>query len=417
MVETKEKKVAIFLNIKNIVQKEMVEKRCHEFREVADVYIGKRRSNCIESLGIDIEASYKDYEYVVMINPFEAREFETEGSIVQRESFYINNLLGSVSELKEEIELLEKNKFEGMLVSRMDYIKAYAVSNYEKWKDYYEAVDAFNEENELQVILSEKKAPIQVENGCAIIKTKALEEIEKTKYEELSTELLSYVLPVYMQSRGFLPSYFMRKDLLKNNNIGYTALHHYSETNVGHNLQICSRYYYDFGEGFVEDEENEIKKIIKFWTKDKVAFKIPVPEGVKAIEFHPCDGFMCVCAETCVEEEGVEIQNVNAQHFEKEDVFLTHKPEYVLTGDFQKYDMLTITMENISVFWSEHDFKYEIDNYIMGKENEINHKAWAIEELKGKLEEAETELTTIKNSKAWRFISGYRRMKNRIFRK
>ena len=120
MVETKEKKVAIFLNIKNIVQKEMVEKRCHEFREVADVYIGKRRSNCIESLGIDIEASYKDYEYVVMINPFEAREFETEGSIVQRESFYINNLLGSVSELKEEIELLEKNKFEGMLVSRMD---------------------------------------------------------------------------------------------------------------------------------------------------------------------------------------------------------------------------------------------------------------------------------------------------------
>ena len=117
------------------------------------------------------------------------------------------------------------------------------------------------------------------------------------------------------------------------------------------------------------------------------------------------------------EEEGVEIQNVNAQHFEKEDVFLTHKPEYVLTGDFQKYDMLTITMENISVFWSEHDFKYEIDNYIMGKENEINHKAWAIEELQGKLEEAETELATIKNSKAWRFISGYRRMKNRIFRK
>ncbi len=417
MVETKEKNVAIFLNIKNIVQKEMVEKRCYEFREVADVYIGKNESNRIESLGIDIEASYKDYEYVVMINPFGKKEFETEGSIVQRESFYLNNLLGSVSELKKEIELLEKNKFEGMLISRMDYIKAYAVSNYEKWKDYYEAVEAFNEENGLQVILSKKKTPIQVENGCAIIKTKALAGIEKTKYADLSQELLSYILPVYMQSRGFLPSYFMKKELLKNNNMGYTALHHYSETNAGHNLQICSRYYYDFGEGFIEDEENEIKKIIKFWTKDKVTFKIPVPKGVKAVRFNPCDGFMCVCAETCVEEDGVEIQNVNAQHFEKEDVFLTHKPEYILTGDFNKYDMITISMENISVFWSEHDFKYEIDNYIMGRENEINQKVAMIAELQGKLEETENELATIKNSKAWRGISGYRRMKNRIFRK
>lgn len=53
----------------------------------------------------------------------------------------------------------------------------------------------------------------------------------------------------------------------------------------------------------------------------------------------------------------------------------------------------------------------------MGKENEINQKAWAIEQLQGKLEEAENELATIKNSKAWRFIFGYRRMKNRIFKK
>lgn len=423
MVEIKRNNVAIFLNMKNIVQKEIVKKRCYEFREVADIYIGESGNKCIESLGIDIEASYKDYEYVIMINPFEAKEFETEGCIVQRESFYINNLLGNVAELKKEIELLEKNKFEGMLVSRMDYIKAYAVSNYEKWKDYYGAVDAFNEENELRVILSKEKAPIQVENGCAIIKTMALAELEKTKYKEMSPELLSYILPVYMQSRGFLPGYFMKKDLLKNNNIGYTALHHYSETNEGHNLQICSRYYYDFGSGFVEEEKNEIKKIIKFWTKDKVIFKIPVPEGVEAIRFNPCNGFMCVCAETCVEEEGVEIQNVNAQHFEKEDVFLTHKPEYILTGDFQKYNMVTIVMENISVFWSEHDFKYEIDKYIIAKEKQINDLTNDIEilknqiqqrdcninELENKYQQTLQEIDMMKQSRSWRYTAWLRK--------
>ena len=415
-METKEKKIAIFLNLKNIVQKEMVKNKCNEFREIADIHIGKHESNRIESLGIDIKASYKDYEYVVMINPFAAREFETEGSIVQREAFYIDNFLGSICELEKELELLEKNKFEGMLVSRMDYIKAHAVSNYEKWEDYYEAVELFDEENELRVTLSEAKSPIQVENGCAIIKTKALEDIEKTKHGELSPELLSYLLPVYMQSRGFLPSYFMKKDLLKNNNIGYTTLHNYSETNVGHNLQICSRYYYDFGDGFVENSENEIKKIIKFWTKDRVEFKIPIPNGVKAIQFNPCDGFMCVCAETGIEEKNVKIENVNAQHFEKEDVFLTHKPEYIITGDFEKYDMITITMENISVFWSEHDFKYEIDNYIMSREKQINDLLNDIETLKNQIQQKENkyqqalqEIDMMKQSRSWRYTAWLRK--------
>lgn len=416
-MEIKKNKVAIFLNIENIIQKEMVKEKCNEFCEFADIYIGNGKSDNIENLGIDIEASFKDYEYVVMINPFEIKPFELEGSYAQREAYYINNLIGDIQGLKKEIEILGNSKFEGILVSRIDYIKSYAVSNYEKWKDYYEIVNRFSEQNELQVVVSKEKAPIQIENGCAIIKTEALAGIEATRYGELSPQILSYMLPVYIQSRGFLPGYFMKKDMLKNNNMGYTALRQYSESNIGHNLQISSKYYYDFGEGFVETENNEIKKIIKFWKKDKVTFKIPVPEGVKAIRFNPCDGFMCVCAETCVEEDGVEIRNVNAQHFEKEDVFLTHKPEYVLTGDFKKYNMVSISMENISVFWSEHDFKYEIDKYVEEKEGELTQRTLEVQQLQEMLKGVENELTTIKSSKAWKFISMYRGVKNKIIGK
>ena len=185
---------------------------------------------------------------------------------------------------------------------------------------------------------------------------------------------------------------------------------------MGHNLQICSRYYYDFGDGFVENSENEIKKIIKFWTKDRVEFKIPIPNGVKAIQFNPCDGFMCVCAETGIEEKNVKIENVNAQHFEKEDVFLTHKPEYIITGDFEKYDMITITMENISVFWSEHDFKYEIDNYIMSREKQINDLLNDIETLKNQIQQKENkyqqalqEIDMMKQSRSWRYTAWLRK--------
>ena len=412
------KRVAIFLCKQNLYYVESVLEDCKKLEKEADIYIGEGSSHTFENLGINVSASFLDYDYVVMINPFEKLEIETDASYFQRQTYYIKNMIGSLQALEKHIAILEESDVEGMLISPVDYIKACNLEHYETGEKYYPIIEKYVKEQGLKVPIEKNKMLI-AENCCAVIKTKALQGFEKLRGEIFEPQFMSQLIPLYIQSRGFLTGYCISKEIMANNLFGYEALNRYNRHNgnTGHNMQIVSKIYYDFGEGFVSSSKDDIKSIVKFWKKDRIEFLISVPNGTQTIKFTPCVGFMCVCAEVKTDIEDIKIRNANGISFEKEDVFLTYDPQYLLEGDFSKVKQIKVIMENISVFWSEHDFKYEIDKYIEEKERGLHQQALKIQQLQDTLEVAENELAIIKGSKAWKFITKYRDMKNRILKK
>lgn len=388
-----------------------------------------------------MKANYDDFDYIVIINPLKKSTTELKSVLLQRQLYYLQNILGSREQLEKSLKLLENSRIEGMLVPYVDYIKAHNMGHYDNWQDYYYDIKEIADKNDIRIVLSKDKSPVISEDGFAIIKTEAIRGIETVRCGDLDAQGIFYLMSIYMQNNGFLPAYIMKEDLLINNQYGYEAFNENKLQCFPPIMQLESEIYYDFGDGFEVSKVKKIEYILKIGKKEELSFKIKVPQNIKYIRFDPCEKFMCVCSGISVNDIHIEVNNLNGIHFGNEDLFLTKDPQYILSGDFSDIKELEIRVENLSIFWSENGLKEDMDRIFEEKEElvkAVQHLTNAYGKLEmsaqkrekekielelrianelEKNEKLELELTQIKNSRSWRIITKLRKMKNRILRK
>ncbi len=220
----KKKKIAFFVNNKNIIQKDNIRKHIENFSNIADIFITSESKNSMESLGLDIEASYFDYDYIIYINPWEIKDFEYTILAIKRQQYYLDLFFENSTTINNMIKLLEDNKFQGLLTPIRDYLKTYNNPFYTTWNNIYNSMKTIFLNNSINVSISKENSPIVLENGCAIIKTKALSGIEKIDGLIYSPEFLSFFIPLYIQKNIFLPAYIIKKDIMINNFFGENYL-------------------------------------------------------------------------------------------------------------------------------------------------------------------------------------------------
>ena len=430
------KKVALFINTENLIYKEIIWKICSEFKDDLEVFQCNEKSNSLLHLGMNVKANYDDFDYIVIINPLKKSTTELKSVLLQRQLYYLQNILGSREQLEKSLKLLENSRIEGMLVPYVDYIKAHNMGHYDNWQDYYSDIKEIADKNDIRIVLSKDKSPVISEDGFAIIKTEAIRGIETVRCEDLDAQGIFYLLSIYMQNKGFLPAYIMKEDLLINNQYGYEAFNENKLQCFPPIMQLESEIYYDFGDGFEVSKVKKIKYILKIGKKEELSFKIKVPQNIKYIRFDPCEKFMCVCSGISVNDIHIEVNNLNGIHFGNEDLFLTKDPQYILSGDFSDIKELEIRIENLSIFWSENGLKEDMDRIFEEKEElvkAVQHLTNAYGKLemsaqkrekdliyeRKQLEEEKTELEIkqIKNSRSWKIITKLRKMKNIIIRK
>lgn len=210
-------------------------------------------------------------------------------------------------------------------------------------------------------------------------------------------------------------------------------------------LRVESAICFDLGQGFYNDTLITQSYLLKIGKKEKHCFEINIPQGTKYINFIPCENFMCICSGIGTDMEGVKIYNVNGVRFGTEDLFLTKNPQYIIEGNFDGVEKISIIVENISVFWNEKELKAGMDQFFQEREELVKavdyykNVIWTeleesrerlkesrkilddrkneIEELRERekyrqeeLEQYKSELFAIKNSRSWKMTAGLRKI-------
>ena len=141
---------------------------------------------------MNVKANYDDFDYIVIINPLKKSTTELKSVLLQRQLYYLQNILGSREQLEKSLKLLEYSRISGMLVPYVDYIKAHNMGNYDNWQDYYSDIKEIADKNDIRIVLSKDKSPVISEDGLAIIKTEAIRGIETVRCDDLEAQRKFY---------------------------------------------------------------------------------------------------------------------------------------------------------------------------------------------------------------------------------
>lgn len=215
-------KIAIFINKSNIVEVEELEQHLKSFDKIADVFWADDKSiPSINNLCTGVDADFRCYKYIMVVDPFMKEKDELGTTYNIRQKYYIYNFLDNPERLLQAIDILKNSRFEGMLTGSIDYVKSYYWNHYEQWNDLYYSVERWKEKNSINVQTSVDKSPVRGENGVFLLKTQAIDGLENTNIRNYTMEFLSYAIPLFIQTRGMLPAYFVDSQRVANNIFGY----------------------------------------------------------------------------------------------------------------------------------------------------------------------------------------------------
>lgn len=375
----------------------------------------------------------KTYDLVCLIDSYREDGFAAYNVLSAKELLY-REMLESEGYIERVLSLFAENPRLGMLIPNSPVHGEYRFLIQEEWEKCYKQVKELANKYQLTVdIKKEKESPLAMGN-CCWVRTEILEAYFKV-HNELSGEKQispnrknwSYLLPLIAQNRGKFTANVCPK--LIGQNLLNTFYAYKNTSRISDNYyNIAAEVYYDVGEGFKVEEVRKVAYKAKVFHKEKVEIKLKVPNNTKYIRLDPCEGFMCVCTNIKCNVEGIKIHNTNGIRFGKEDLFLTKDPQYILEGDFSNTKELIITMENISIFWSENGLEKEMKDIFKEREeligavqhllkdrkeldDETKTANVTIKELKERNKQLENEISAIKATKSWRWTSWFRKGK------
>ena len=213
-------RVACIVNEDAFASKDGLHRHLDRIRGECSVFIGHGNSADTSSLCVDADVRYEDFEFVVLLNPMGRRAFEHSINLFQRQDYYLNSLVGSVDRVRKMVDLLDRNAYEGLLMPSRDFFKAYYLRYYEQWSGYSGEVKADFARNGIEFCFPLDDEPLRLENNCAMFRTAALRGFSDMRLQRASQEKLAFLLPLFVQHNGFLPTYCDDPRLVANGMLG-----------------------------------------------------------------------------------------------------------------------------------------------------------------------------------------------------
>lgn len=214
-------KKAIFINSENIVLKDKLERAVKQFDGSYSVFIGTRSDNDLSSLCTGTGASYRDHDYIVWIDPESISKNEVFRNYTARQDYHVFDLLERREVVERAISIMEQDSSIGALSFPVDYLQASNWDQYECWADYFKLVERWMRVNDIDVGIDIDRPPVITADGCCVIRTKAIWDLEELRFKLYNTQFLAFAIAIICQKNGYLPQYMLTKRILINNSFGY----------------------------------------------------------------------------------------------------------------------------------------------------------------------------------------------------
>ena len=210
-------RVAIFVNTEHIAQLQELRQVLVQYDSFCDIFYGAEGNLNESSLCTGVDADYSDYDYIIVINPDQASENESDWIYTVRQSFYIFGLVSNKNVLISALSLLEKDDTIGLLSFPIDYTRSANWEQYEGWGDYFYIAKKWAEQSNLKIPLNIDRPPV-APHGAYIIRTAALKNLPRIPFYG---EFIGYAIALICQHNKYLPQYVIPKFYLINNCFGY----------------------------------------------------------------------------------------------------------------------------------------------------------------------------------------------------
>lgn len=263
--KSEEKSLAIFVNEEHIVEKDELRQRLQDFELIADIFWANDKSigHSVTNFFTGVKADYRNYEYVLVVSPFEKETGELGTVYNIRQKYFIYNFLDTPETLSKAVHILEENRFEGMLTTPIDYLKALYWKQYERWNDLYFSVERWLRQNNINSQISVNKVPIRGENGVFLVKVSSIRGLDNLHFKNYTMEFFTYALPLFIQNNGALPAYFTDLQRIKNNLFGYEAFAEWVPE-----LKNIKEKFYTWREDYFQEIDSDNKSYIALCEKN-----------------------------------------------------------------------------------------------------------------------------------------------------
>ena len=386
-----------------------------------NIFVSENNSLNYELLKVFSEKIVQ-YDVVCIIDEYGNDTSEIYSNALAAKEIVYRDMMENSAYVKQVMKLFEENEKIGMLVSNRPVHGKYYSMLENEWKINFKQISKLLKKCGLDVIVDkEKEIPIATANCCWIrtdilksymLKQGELFEIENKKNRVVNMKKnWSYLLPLFGQSLGYLTATISSKQIaqnLLNTFYQYAGMQNgykgvsgktFAENMAANYFNVKGEVYYDFGSGFQVDSVQDIHYKINAFCKEKVEIDLEVPKETKYIRFDPCEGFMCLCSNIRTNIEDAIVYNANGIRFEREDLFVTKDPQYIIEADFRNVRKIKIIMDNLSLFWNENGLQEEFDRIFKQREEMVQSIQYLTEVYNDKKSECEILENTVQNDK------------------
>lgn len=212
-------RVAAFVNLENMRHPEWLKEKLSNCYGVEPYYSEKGNTDLC-SLCTGVQENFRNFKYVLLLSSPADERAGWLCAPLQR--YYLYGMIESNETFQKCIGLLEQDDKIGALTIPMDISRLVYWSHYENWSYYYPMVERWLEQNDLHIPISKESLPI-INSTVALIRTQAIQDIEKCQYERFDPNFFAYSISLYQQAKGFIPHYVAPSSMLIDNYFSFES--------------------------------------------------------------------------------------------------------------------------------------------------------------------------------------------------
>ena len=201
-------RIAVFVRRDRFFDESDIDWKLRQLEGYADVFFGSDGEQSAENVFTGAAARLQDYDYVFVLN-WVPREPDGGSTMnLQLQCAAVRAYLQSPARMGALCDLLEKHPDWGSLTAADNALRSVQMAAWNEWRGLYPAAVQWRDTNGLQLALDEAKPPVYSTGGCAVYRPAALRGLDRLQFAQTDPLTISYLLPLVVQSNGFMPVRF-----------------------------------------------------------------------------------------------------------------------------------------------------------------------------------------------------------------
>ena len=202
------RRVAVWVRRDRFFDQSDIDWNLSRLQGCADVFFGSDAGQSAENVFTGAGARLADYDYVFVLNWIPREPDGGSTMNLQLQCAAVRAYLQSPARIEALCALLDGHPDWGSLTAADNALRSAQMAAWNEWRGLYPNAVQWRDANKLQLALAEGKPPVYSTNGCAVYRSAALRGLDKLQFDRTDPLTLSYLLPLVVQSNGFMPVRF-----------------------------------------------------------------------------------------------------------------------------------------------------------------------------------------------------------------